>query len=69
MRHDYVCQDCCEAFESRASMSRDAKYQKSHRASCPVCGSTNVAVAAGAGVTAQKTKHKERPPSSRFAAR
>jgi len=35
----YCCDECFEAFELRASMSKTAKYAKGHRVRCPSCGS------------------------------
>ena len=39
-RYDYVCQDCGEAFEIRASMSA---YSEGLSPECPKCGSQDTA--------------------------
>lgn len=39
-RYEYVCQDCGEAFEIRASMSA---YSEGLSPQCPKCGSQDVA--------------------------
>lgn len=35
----YICDDCYELFEPRASMAKSDAYSKDHRVRCPNCAS------------------------------
>lgn len=35
----YVCDECFELFEQRASMGKSNKFSRDHRVRCPTCDS------------------------------
>lgn len=56
-----ICDECCETFETRASMTKTDKYAKGHRIRCPHCGSERIRRTA-AGGTGRRSGAEDAPP-------